>query len=141
MEAANKGAAQAGGPSLGLNIELPKEQVVNDYVSNSVSFRYFFTRKVCLAFSAEAYIFLPGGFGTFDELFTILGAIQTHKRRRVPIILYGRSYWQPLTRYIEDILYRQYKAIDRKDLNLLKVCENEGEILRIIKKVRPRLGD
>lgn len=141
MEAANKGASQAGGPSLGLNIELPQEQVVNPYVSKSASFRYFFTRKVCLAFSAEAYVYFPGGYGTLDELFTVLGAIQTHKHRRVPIILFGKKFWRPLVKYFETTLYRANKTIDRGDIKLVNLCENEREIIKIITKVRPRLGD
>ncbi|MEK9176849.1 MAG: TIGR00730 family Rossman fold protein, partial [Patescibacteria group bacterium] len=92
MEAASKGAYDAGGKSVGLNIELAAEQGVNQYLTDTFTFNYFFTRKVMLAFASEVYIFFPGGFGTLDEFLEIITLVQTRKIKRIPIILYGTSY-------------------------------------------------
>lgn len=147
MEAANRGAAkQRGqaecfkkkenvcGESVGLNIRLPKEQRVNPYVSESLGFRFFFTRKLMLSFSAEAYVFFPGGFGTLDEFFEILTLVQCHKIAQVPIILMGRKFWTPLTSMINSTLYQRFKAIDRDDMKLYKMVDTVKEAVAIIKK-------
>ncbi|MDX9893181.1 MAG: TIGR00730 family Rossman fold protein [Patescibacteria group bacterium] len=134
MEAANLGALKGKGDSLGLTISLPKEQVTNPYVSDFREFHYFFTRKVCLTFSAEAYIYFPGGFGTLDEFFEILTLIQTNKILPVPIILVGKDFWQPLEQFLCKTVYRDFKAISKEDFKLYHLTEDEKEIIEIIKK-------
>jgi len=138
MEAANHGAHNIGGPSLGFNIQLPFEQVLNPYVSESQSFYYFFSRKVALSFSAEAYLYFPGGYGTLDEFFEILTLVQTNKIPKVPIILVGSSFWKPLDKFIREHLFEKYKTIDKKDFSLYKITDDEKEILKIIKKTPMR---
>lgn len=140
MEAANRGAFEAGGNSLGLTIELPKEQQTNQYLTDSEDFHYFFSRKVCLSFSAEAYIFFPGGFGTFDEFLEILTLIQTEKIPKAPIILVGRSFWAPLEEEVFKKVLLGNKMIEEKDLSLYTITDSDEEILEIIKKAPIRLG-
>ena len=134
MEAANKGAYEAGGASLGLNIELPFEQHLNPYTTNDFDFHYFFTRKVAMAFAAEAYLYFPGGFGTLDELFEMLTLIQTKKVPKVPVVLVGKDFWQPLHAFIEKQLYKDHKAISKSDMKLYHITDDEDEIIRIVKK-------
>lgn len=138
MEAANRGARDAGGPSLGLNIQLPREQVVNPYVTDSTSFFYFFSRRTALSFSAEAYIFYPGGFGTLDEFFEIITLIQTHKIARVPVICVGSDFWKPLDRYLADELLVRHATIDKPDLRLYRIVDDHDEIMRIIERAPQR---
>jgi uncharacterized protein (TIGR00730 family) len=140
MEAANRGAFEAGGRSFGLTIKLPNEQVRNPYLTDTIDFYYFFTRKVMLSFSAEAYIVFPGGFGTFDEAFEIITLVQTHKIEKVPIILVGTAFWNPLKEFMRQHMLIENKAIDEEDINLLIVTDNEEEIIDIIKKVPVRVG-
>ena len=132
MEAANRGAKESGGESIGLNIELPHEQVINPYVTDSLSFYYFFSRKTTMSFSAEAYIFYPGGFGTLDEFFEIVTLMQTGKIRKVPVILVGGDFWNPLEKYLVDNVLRQHAAIDKKDLNLYSILDDHKKILKIV---------
>lgn len=139
MEAANRGAFEAGGNSLGLTIELPHEQHDNQYLTDKEDFHYFFSRKVCLSFSAEAYIFFPGGFGTLDEFLEILTLVQTNKIPRAPMILVGDFFWQPLEKFFKEIL-AETKTIAPEDTTLYTITENEDEILDIIKKAPVRLG-
>jgi uncharacterized protein (TIGR00730 family) len=134
MEAGNRGAHEAGGDSLGFNIKLPFEQKLNPYVSENLSFEYFFSRKVLLAFSAEAYLFFPGGFGTLDEFFEILTLIQTKKIPRVPLILIGDEFWGKLHSYMQEELLEKFKTINPEDLNLYDITEDPHEIVRIINK-------
>ena len=138
MEASNRGAFESGGKSVGLNIRLPKEQLPNKYTTKSLELSYFFVRKVALSFAAEAYIFFPGGFGTLDEFFEIVTLIQTRKIPRIPVILFGNEYWGTLKEFIEKVVYEKYNAIDKNDLDLLYITENEDEIIEIIKKVPVR---
>jgi uncharacterized protein (TIGR00730 family) len=139
MEAANLGGYEAGGNSVGLTIELPKEQTTNDYLTDSVAFHYFFSRKVCLAFSAEAYIFFPGGFGTLDEFTEILTLVQTGKIPKAPLILVGRDYWKPLEEFFRNTLL-QKGAIEEKDLDLYTVTDSQDEIIQIVKEAPIRMG-
>ncbi len=138
MQAGNHGAYDAGGKSVGLNIRLPMEQVINPYVKDSVDFYYFFTRKVTLSFSAEAYLYFPGGFGTLDEFFEILTLVQTHKIPRVPIILVGSDFWNPLDKFIKKHLLEEHQAISREDIELYKITDDEEEILEIVRNAPMR---
>lgn len=140
MEASNRGAFETGGHSLGLSIKLPYEQDSNPYMTEELNFYYFFSRKVCLSFSAEAYIFFPGGLGTLDEFFEILTLIQTGKIDKVPVILVGEKFWKPLLNFIEEILYNENKTIDKEDIDLYKLIEDFDEIIEIIKNVPIRHG-
>ncbi len=140
MEAANRGAYEAGGNSIGLTIELPHEQKTNPYITDNVGFHYFFSRKVCLAFSAEAYIFFPGGFGTMDEFTEILTLIQTNKIPRVPIILYGKEHWARFENFVQEWLLTN-KYIDMADTHLYTMTEDHDQILEIIKNAPVRLGE
>ena len=134
MEAANRGAFEAGGSSLGLLIKLPGGQVTNGYVTEKFSTNYFFVRKVCLSFSAKAFIFYPGGFGTLDEFFEILTLIQTRKITHVPLICVGSEYWDELKEFMKkEILGRD--AIKPEDLNLFHIANDHDEIIEIIRKV------
>lgn len=136
MEAANKGAVEGKkGKSIGLNIQLPFEQRINPYVRQSMAFNYFFTRKVMLAYSAEAYIFFPGGYGTMDEFFEILTLRQTHKiNPQIPIVLIERDYWQPLCDWLEKYAFEKNQTIDEEDLRLWKLVDTPEEAYRFVKK-------
>ncbi|MDZ7726393.1 MAG: TIGR00730 family Rossman fold protein [Candidatus Campbellbacteria bacterium] len=138
MEAANRGAFEAGGDSLGFSIELPFEQVINKYVTKSLSFNYFFSRKVMLAFSAEAYIYFPGGFGTLDEFFEIVTLVQTQKIPRVPIILVGDEFWGALDDFIHNMLVNKYQTIGPEDEELYTMTEDIDEISKIVKNAPKR---
>src|SRR3989344_8478636 len=132
MEAVNKGATLAGGESIGLNIQLPFEQRMNTYVKRGIGFHYFFTRKVILSFSAQAYVYFPGGFGTLDEFFEIITLIQTQKMDRIPVILIGSEYWQPLIAWLESTVLVKQRAIEEDDLELFQVTDSVDEAFRII---------
>lgn len=132
MEAANRGAKEAGGRSIGLNIELPHEQVLNHYTTDSLSFYYFFSRKTALSFSAESYVYYPGGFGTLDEFFEIITLIQTKKIREVPIILVGSDFWGPLEKFIIDECIVKHGAVSKYDTDLYTITDDHDEIIRII---------
>lgn len=133
MEAANKGAYEAGGNSVGYAIRLPNEQYVNKYLTDHVTFDYFFTRKTMIYCSAEAYIYFPGGFGTMDELFEILTLIKTGKMPQAPVILVGKDFWEPLLKFIENELYEDYRVIPKDFMEIYKIVDNDDEILSIIK--------
>ncbi|MES3004764.1 MAG: TIGR00730 family Rossman fold protein [Patescibacteria group bacterium] len=139
MEAANMGAAQAGGKSIGLTIELPNHLIQNAFINANLNFHYFFSRKVALAFAAEAYIFLPGGFGTFDEFFEILTLVQTKKIEAVPIILVGGEFWRSFDEVIKkEMLTRG--TIDEHETSLYTITDDEEEIIQIIQNAPVRNG-
>ncbi|MGB1080329.1 MAG: TIGR00730 family Rossman fold protein [Flavobacteriaceae bacterium] len=129
MEAANKGAQQGGGTSVGLNIELPFEQVENPYIDKDklITFDYFFVRKVMFIKYAQAFVVMPGGFGTLDELFEALTLIQTEKITKFPIVLFGSDFWSGLIDWIKITLLDEYENISPEDLNLIKVVDDVDE--------------
>jgi len=133
MEAANKGAMEAGGKSVGLNIDLPEEQKPNKYQNLSLSFRYFFARKMMFNKYAQAFVILPGGFGTMDEFLESLTLIQTHKSTRFPVILMGSGFWTDLIHWFENIMLKAGN-ISPKDLNLFSVTDDPDEVVDIIEK-------
>lgn len=139
MEAANRGAFEAGGSSLGLLIKLPAGQVTNKYLTGEFSAYYFFIRKVCLSFSAEAFIFYPGGFGTLDEFFEILTLCQTKKVKGVPIICVGSDYWNKLKDFMKNELLSRH-TINEDELDLFHIADDHDEILNIIKNVNIKIG-
>lgn len=132
MEAANRGAADEHGVSIGMTIQLPHEQATNGYVNRSVDFYYFFSRKVALSFAARAYIYFPGGFGTMDELFEILTLKQTRRIKPIPVILVGSEFWNPLDSFIHSVLLEQAKTIDTEDTDLYTITDDLHEAVRII---------
>jgi len=133
MEAANKGAARAGGVSVGLNIILPHEQRPNKYANTRIEFKYFFIRKVMFLKYAHAYIVLPGGFGTLDELFEAITLIQTHRMKPFPVILVGSEYWTGMIEWIRSSLLSEEK-ISPKDMDIVQVMDDPEEIVRVIQK-------
>ncbi len=132
MEAANKGAAEAGGKSIGLNIQLPNEQRINKYVTHSRAFHYFFTRKVILAASAQAYVYMPGGYGTMDELFEIVTLIQTGKMQNIPVICISKDYWSGLFDWVRETQLEEFGTINPEDLELISVVDTAEDAMRII---------
>ncbi|MEK7602308.1 MAG: TIGR00730 family Rossman fold protein [Patescibacteria group bacterium] len=132
MQAANKGAFEAGGASVGLNIRLGEDQNLNKYLTESVTFDHFFVRKVMLAFASEVYIYFPGGFGTLDEFTEILTLVQTKKIRKVPIVLYGKEYWDPLVTFFNQKLFKEHGAISEEDLKLFTVVDSVDEAYEYI---------
>jgi uncharacterized protein (TIGR00730 family) len=139
MEGANKGASEGGGVSAGLTIQLPHEQTINPYLTKHLDFYYFFSRKVCLSFATEAYLFFPGGFGTLDEFFEILTLVQTNKIEKVPIVLVGVEFWNGVNEMMKKELLSR-GAIDPTDLNLYTITDSEDEILQIIRSAPVRNG-
>ncbi|MFH1673717.1 MAG: TIGR00730 family Rossman fold protein, partial [Pseudomonadota bacterium] len=139
MEAANRGARDADGVSIGLTIELPLGQITNKYIDKEMRFYYFFTRKVCLAFSAEAFIFYPGGFGTLDEFFELITLIQTRKLEGVPLICVGSEYWNKLKDFMKvKMLVRG--AIAMSDLGSFAITDDHDTIMKIIRRMPIRTG-
>ena len=134
MEAANKGAAEAGGTSVGLNIILPFEQEPNQYSNIKLEFKYFFIRKVMFVKYAMAYIIMPGGFGTLDELFEAVTLIQTHRIKPFPVILVGSDYWSGLIQWIKSRLLAEAR-ISPEDLDILQVIDEPEEVVKAVKKV------
>lgn len=132
MEAANQGATDADGNSIGMAVELPNEQVTNDYVSQTVDFYYFFSRKVALTFTARAYIYFPGGFGTLDEFFEILTLKQTSKIQPLPVVLVGTEFWSPLLEYIDTELKNKLGTIGTNDTELYTLTDDLDEVIRLI---------
>ncbi len=140
MEAANKGAAQGGGRSVGLNIKLPFEQCGNPYTNISVDFDYFFARKVCLAKYSTAFVYMPGGFGTMDEFFEVLTLVQTRKVPRFPLICFGRSYWGGLIKWANSTLKRG-KYIGPEDTDLVTITDSPAKAMQIINEFHEKSGE
>lgn len=132
MEAANRGAYEAGGESIGLNIQLPFEQTLNDYTTANFEFKHFFGRKVSMTLDASAFIYFPGGFGTFDELFEILALMQTRKIDKVPIILVGSDFWRPWDAAIREVMLDKYKVVSYEDTDLYRIYDNYDDIVEYI---------
>lgn len=138
MEGGNRGASERGGTSIGFNITLPREQVANPYTNDSITLRYFFSRKVLLAFSATAYIFFPGGFGTLDEFFEIITLIQTEKIPRAPIIMVGEEFWSSLDNFIKKELLETSYTISPGDEKLYTITEDLKLIEQILDEHKRR---
>lgn len=143
MEAANKGAHEAGGVSVGLNISLPHEQEANPYQTISLEFQHFFPRKVMFLKYCVGLVCFPGGFGTMDELFESLTLVQTGKAPAFPIILYDSKFWSPLTRYVEEVMLREYRTISAEDMEWFTVCDDvetaADHLRRRVDALLPRL--
>jgi uncharacterized protein (TIGR00730 family) len=134
MEAGNKGAIKGGGVSVGLNIDLPHEQESNAYIDpeSNIYFDYFFVRKVMFVKYAQAFVVLPGGFGTLDELFESITLIQTHKIGKFPIVLVGKKFWEGLIDWIKQIMLDEFKNISPEDLNLFTVVDTPEEVVDVV---------
>jgi uncharacterized protein (TIGR00730 family) len=139
MEAANKGAARAKGRSVGLNIELPHEQAGNRFANVPVHYHYFFARKVAFVKYSMGFIFMPGGFGTLDEMFEVLTLVQTGRITRFPLILFGKRYWSGLLRWMR-ITLEDHQHISPGDLDLLRVTDDVDEAMQIICDYRREVG-
>lgn len=131
MEASNRGAHRAGGKSIGVTIVIPHEQITNKYVTDIIPFYYFFTRKVALRYSSELAIYCPGGFGTLDELFEVITLIQTKKMNRIPIILFGTEFWNPLDAFIKKVLLDKYGTINPEDRNLYVITDDIDTVVEV----------
>ena len=132
MEAANRGAFEAGGTSIGCNIELPHEQKSNDYLTLSLKFKYFFVRKMMFVKYSDAFIIFPGGFGTLDELFEALTLIQTRKIHNFPVVLYGSNYWAEMLDWLKGAMLKEGKIVD-DDFRRLHVTDSPSEVVEIIR--------
>lgn len=133
MEAANRGAKESGVPSIGCNIELPKEQEANPYLDITINFRYFFVRKVLLLKYSYAFVVMPGGVGTLDELFETITLIQTKKIRQFPIVLFGKEYWQHLSHLLDQMI--EEKTISEEDRDLFLITDSIEEAVSHVEKV------
>jgi uncharacterized protein (TIGR00730 family) len=140
MEAANKGAANADGQSIGLNIELPMEQIPNDYQNLSLHFRYFFVRKVMFLKYAHGFIVFPGGYGTMDEFFESLVLIQTLKQATFPVILMCSEYWEGLTSWIKTKMLGEHQYISPEDIDVFTMADDPQTAVRIIKEFKEAEG-
>ena len=140
MEAANKGAAEAGGKSIGLNIELPMEQIPNDYQNLSLHFRYFFCRKMMFLKYAHGFIVFPGGYGTMDEFFESLVLIQTLKQASFPVILMGSDYWDGLITWMRDKMLREHNYISPEDTDVFTVVDDPQKAVEVIVDFRKAQG-
>lgn len=136
MEAANKGAQNAGGVSVGLNIELPFEQSHNEFIDSDkiIDFDYFFVRKVMFVRYAQAFVVMPGGFGTLDELFEAITLIQTNKIEKFPVILYGSDFWSGCIDWIREIVCKKFKNINSDEMLLFELVDSKEQIVNILKK-------
>ena len=133
MEAGNRGAAEAGGTSVGMNIQLPYEQKPNPYANVSINYHYFFIRKVMFVKYAVAYVILPGGFGTMDELFEALTLIQTRRIKGFPVILMGSDYWRGLINWLKNTMLKE-DMISKEDIDLITIIDDPDEAVKHIQK-------
>lgn len=140
MEAANKGAAKAGGKSVGLNIEIPMEQIPNDFQNISLNFRYFFTRKVMFLKYAHGFIVLPGGYGTMDEFFEALVLIQTFRQASFPVLLMGSDYWAGLIKWVKETMLAQHSYISPEDIDVFTIVDDPKKAAKIISDFRDAEG-
>jgi uncharacterized protein (TIGR00730 family) len=140
MEAANKGAAQAKGKSVGLNIELPHEQRGNRYANVPINFHYFFSRKVCFVKYSIGFVFLPGGFGTLDEFFEVATLVQTQRIPEFPMILFGKEFWTGLLAWMESRMLGKSKFISPGDMDLFRVTDDPQEVIDVIVDYQRRVG-
>ncbi len=140
MEAGDRGAEEVGGHAVGLNILLPREQGINPYVNDSMTFRYFFTRKVLLAYGAMAYIYFPGGYGTFDELFEILTLVQTKKMPPAPVILVGSEFWTALDLFIRTYMLKEFKTITEQELDLYTITDDPMVVKALVDEHRDKVS-
>ncbi len=140
MEAANKGAMQAGGKSVGLNIELPHEQSGNRFANVPIHFHYFFARKVCFVKYSLGFVFMPGGFGTLDEFFEVLTLVQTQRIPQFPLILFGSEYWDGLLHWAKGAMHAKHNFISPGDLDLVTVVDKPEEVVKIILDYSRRVG-
>jgi uncharacterized protein (TIGR00730 family) len=139
MEAANRGAAEAKGKSVGLNIELPFEQKGNRFANIPINFHYFFSRKVCFVKYSVAFVFMPGGFGTLDEFFEVLTLVQTQRIPRYPLILFGRAYWTGLMKWMKATLEKS-SLISVGDLDLVQIVDTPEEAIEIVRDYLRKVG-
>lgn len=140
MVAANKGAKEAGGSSVGITIQLPTGERRNQYVTDATSFRYFFVRKVMLSFASQVYVFFPGGFGTLDEFFEMITLIQTRKIDPIPVVLVDKDYWVPLLEWMKETVYGKYGAIAEEDMEIYTLADNAQEAYEAIKNILAKSG-
>jgi len=139
MQAGNQGASEAGGVSVGINIQLPREQRINPYVNRAQGFHYFFTRKLMMTYAAQAYVYFPGGFGTLDEFFEIVTLIQTRKiATHIPVILVGHEFWDPLDAWMRTVLLESHGSIEEEDLRLYRIVDSAEEAMGFIRESPPR---
>ncbi|NPB06191.1 MAG: TIGR00730 family Rossman fold protein [Aquificae bacterium] len=139
MEAANRGAYDSGAESIGLNIDVPGEESPNRYQTKSLKFKYFFVRKVMLLKYSMAYLIFPGGFGTFDELFEALTLVQTGRSHKFPLILFGSSYYEPLLKYMEEVMVPR-GTISKEDLRLVELTDEPARAVElVVEKAKEKL--
>ncbi len=140
MEAASHGAYEIGGRTIGLNITLQHEQFPNPYLTDCITFEYFFARKVSLAMAAKVFVFFPGGFGTMDEISEILCLMQEKKMPRMPVFLIGKAYWRSFDRIIKKML--ELKLISRKDVGIFKITDDITEVVKAANKIgHPKISE
>lgn len=138
MEAGNRGAYEGSGESIGLDIELPREQRRNPYVKHGIGFHYFFTRKVMLSASAQAYVFFPGGFGTLDEFYEIVTLIQTNKMEPVPVICVGKQFWEPLDSWMRTSLVEDFQTVSAEEVGLYTIVDSADAAFALLKATKER---
>jgi uncharacterized protein (TIGR00730 family) len=136
MEAANKGAMQGKGTSIGLNIQLPFEQMPNPYIKHLINFRYFFCRKVMFLKYTSAVIVMPGGFGTLDEMFEVMTLVQTEKVSSLPLVLMGKEFWKGLFTWLDKTMLDGHSYIAPRDLSIVKVTDDPGEAIEYINTLK-----